>query len=381
MTATGRLAGATWAAGARSCGRPASRPGRARRRRARRPAALRVRRAGHGSRIRSATSRRSSIGVDVPPVTPTMRRVREDRRVGQVADALDLDGRRAGDLAQAGQLLGVGARATADDDHQVDLAGRLEGVLLAADRDRADRVDDLELVGARDHEGGEPLELPGRLGGLRDERHPLAPRDGGLPLLLLVDDDRVGREAEQADDLGVLRRAEQDDGVALLDELAQLALLLDDPGAGAVDDLEAALLGALHDVRADAVGADDDGRAVVDVVERCRRSGCRAPGGRGRRPRCGRPGRGCASPCRRPTPPSPCRSPRARRSRSRCASRCGLPRPYPCPDYRTGSRRDPCLRFGRRGWLDGGRCRLVRGAGAFRPSMWPRVNTRGSKPG
>ena len=77
-----------------------------------------------------------------------------------------------------------------------------------------------------------------------------------------------GREAEQPDDLGVLGRAEQDDRVALLDELGQLALLLDDPGAGAVDDLEAALLGALHDVRPDAVGADDDGRAVVDVVER-----------------------------------------------------------------------------------------------------------------
>ena len=45
-------------------------------------------------------------------------------------------------------------------------------------------------------------------------------------------------------------------------------MLLDDPGARAVDDLEAALLGALHDVRADAVGADDDRRAVVDVVER-----------------------------------------------------------------------------------------------------------------
>ena len=61
---------------------------------------------------------------------------------------------------------------------------------------------------------------------------------------------------------------EQDDRVALLDELGQLALLLDDPGAGAVDDLEAAFVGALHDVGAHAVGADDDRRAVVDVVER-----------------------------------------------------------------------------------------------------------------
>ena len=49
---------------------------------------------------------------------------------------------------------------------------------------------------------------------------------------------------------GCFGRAEQDDRVAVLDELDQLALLLDDPRAGAVDDLEAALLGALHDVRA-----------------------------------------------------------------------------------------------------------------------------------
>ena len=67
---------------------------------------------------------------------------------------------------------------------------------------------------------------------------------------------------------GCLGVPEQDDRVAVLDELDQLALLLDDPRAGAVDDLEAALLGAFHDVRPDAVGADDDGRAVIDVVER-----------------------------------------------------------------------------------------------------------------
>ena len=86
-----------------------------------------------------------------------------------------------------------------------------------------------------------------------------------------------GAKPEQADDLGVLRRAEQDDRVALLDELDELLLLLDHPGAGAVDDLEAARLGALHDVRPDAVGADDDRGAVVDVVERVDGLDARAP--------------------------------------------------------------------------------------------------------
>ena len=190
------------------------------------------------------------------------------RRVGQVADALDLDRGGPGDLAQAGQLLGVGARAAADDDHQVDLAGRLEGVLLAADRDRADGVDDLELVGARDHERGQLLELPGRLGGLGDEGHPLARAGWPPPILLLVDDDRVGGEAEQPDDLGMLRACRAGRSCSRPRRAGELALLLDHPGAGAVDDLEAALLGAFHDVRTDAVGADDDRRAVVDVVER-----------------------------------------------------------------------------------------------------------------
>ena len=82
-----------------------------------------------------------------------------------------------------------------------------------------------------------------RLGALADERHALGARDA-LPVLLLVDDDRVGREPEQPDHLGVVGRAQEHDRVALIDELLQLALLLDDPRAGAVDDLQAALLGA-----------------------------------------------------------------------------------------------------------------------------------------
>ena len=191
----------------------------------------------------------------------------ERGRVVEVARVLDLDRVRPGDLAQPGELLGVRGVPAADDHHQLHLAGELEGVLLAPDRDRAHGVEDLELVRAADHERRELLELPGRLGRLGDQGHPLAARDLD-PVRLLVDDDRVGREAQQADDLGVLRGAEQDDRVALLDELLELALLLDDPGAGAVDDLEAALLGALEDLGLDAVGADDDRRAVVDVVER-----------------------------------------------------------------------------------------------------------------
>ena len=99
------------------------------------------------SRIRSATSRRSSIGVEVPPVTPTISRAVERRRRRSGRGRPRSGSRGVPAIShEPRQLLGVGARAAADDDHQVDLAGRLERVLLAADRDRADRVDDLELV-------------------------------------------------------------------------------------------------------------------------------------------------------------------------------------------------------------------------------------------
>ena len=66
---------------------------------------------------------------------------------------------------------------------------------------------------------------------------------------------------------GWFGRAQQDDRVALVDELAQLLLLGDDPCAGPVDDLEALRLGAIEDIGPHAVGADDNGRTVVDVVE------------------------------------------------------------------------------------------------------------------
>ena len=171
------------------------------------------------SRIRSATAWRSSIGVEVPPVTPTTARPSNTAGVGQVAGALDLDRRRAGDLAQPGQLLGVRAGAAADDDHQVDLARPVHRVLLAPDRDRADGVDDLQLVARAGHERGELLELPRRLRALARSAPSASCAGSPLPVLFLVDHDRVGREAEQADDLGVLGRAEEHDRVALLDEL------------------------------------------------------------------------------------------------------------------------------------------------------------------
>ena len=117
----------------------------------------------NSSRTRCATFSRSSIGVDVPPVTPTMRALAE-RHVGrQVLGAFDLDRVGAGDLAEARQLLGIRRRPAADDDHDVDFPRGFERVLLPADRDRADGVDDLELVASRHHVGGELLELPGRL--------------------------------------------------------------------------------------------------------------------------------------------------------------------------------------------------------------------------
>ena len=49
-----------------------------------------------------------------------------------------------------------------------------------------------------------------------------------------------GAKPSRPDDLGVVGRAQQDDRVAVLDQPGQLLLLLGHPGAGAVDDLQAA---------------------------------------------------------------------------------------------------------------------------------------------
>ena len=88
-----------------------------------------------------------------------------------------------------------------------------------------------------------------------------------VPLRFLVDHDGVRRMAQQADRLGMLGRTEEDDRVALIDELLELALLGQHPRAGAVDDLQPALFRAGHDRRRHAVGADHDRRSGVDLVE------------------------------------------------------------------------------------------------------------------
>src|SRR5664280_1078968 len=101
---------------------------------------------------------------------------------------LHLDGGCPDDLAQPGQLPRVGGLSPAHDHDEVDRLRQLDRVLLPADRDRADAVDDLEFVGPVHHERGQALELPGRLGGLGDERHPLLARDP-VPVRLVVDDE------------------------------------------------------------------------------------------------------------------------------------------------------------------------------------------------
>ncbi len=254
--------------GARSSGRPASRRDRARRGPARRHAAARLGRAGHLE---------DPLG-DVAQVL--------DRRRGAARDADDPRRSRT-----APGRSGRGRSRSGSPSVPAISHSRVSSLVLALDRPPTTTIRStspaassvscwrrivtgqtvLTILSSWARETMKAASCSNFQGGWVDcemSAIRLRARDGRLPLLLLVDDDRVGREAEQPDDLGVLGRAEQDDRVAVLDELDQLALLLDDPRAGAVDDLETALLGAFHDVRPDAVGADDDGRAVVDVVER-----------------------------------------------------------------------------------------------------------------
>src|SRR5439155_26643049 len=92
----------------------------------------------------------------------------------------------AGESVMNGERLGVCARSDDDIEHQVDIPRGLDRVLLAADRDGANGVDDLQLVAAAHQERRELLELPGRLGRLGDQRHPLLARVLRFPLVYFV---------------------------------------------------------------------------------------------------------------------------------------------------------------------------------------------------
>ena len=140
-----------------------------------------------------------------------------------------------------------------------------DGILLSPDRHRADRVDHLELMAPRYEERGKSLEFPGWLGGLGDQCHALPPRDRS-PILLFVDEDRIRREAEQADHLRVIRRAEQDNLIALVDEACELAMLLGDPSTGAVDDLKSAGTSTFKNLRRYAVRTNDHGCTFVYII-------------------------------------------------------------------------------------------------------------------
>ena len=100
------------------------------------------------ARIRSATSRRSSIGVEVPPVTPTTRAAveRRRRRSGRGRSRSGWRGVPAISHSRVSSLVLRSMRPPTTTIRSTS-RGRLERVLLAADRDRADGVDDLELVG------------------------------------------------------------------------------------------------------------------------------------------------------------------------------------------------------------------------------------------
>ena len=125
-------------------------------------------------------------------------------------------------------------------------------------------------MAAAHHERGQLLELPGRLRGLAEQRHLLAARYL-LPILFLVHDKRVGGEAEQADHFGVAGRSQQHDRIALVDQALDLALFLDHPRARSVNDVEVAGFGPGEHLGANAVGSNDDGRALCDFVERIAR--------------------------------------------------------------------------------------------------------------
>ena len=84
----------------------------------------------------------------------------------QLVGALDVEGARAVDRGQLGEVLGVRRRLAADDDHHLDLARERLDLALAVLRvgaDRVDRANFVVLLAELAHDLGEAGTVPGRL--------------------------------------------------------------------------------------------------------------------------------------------------------------------------------------------------------------------------
>ena len=186
--------------------------------------------------------------------------------IGQPLRRFNLHGARAADFTETRELLRVGASCAADNDHELHLLGSGDGVLLASNRDRANCVDDLQLVAARNKEGRQALKLPWWLGGLGNQGHALATRNGG-PVLLFVDEDGVGGKPKQPNNLRVIRGAEENDLVPLLYQPRKFTMLLRHPGAGAVDYFEPTLCCTTENLRGHPMRANHDGGPRSDLIK------------------------------------------------------------------------------------------------------------------
>ena len=171
----------------------------------------------------------------------------------------------AGHLDQLGQLDGVGGMASADHDHGLGALGlELVDVALAILGRPADGVEDEDGGAAATQVGGEPLELVGEHGRLRDHADLLAERGQRVDVRLAADDMALALGvAQESDDLGVGRVAEDDGGEAALGVEADLAGDDADVRAGGVAELEPERLEVGAALGRDAVGADDHDRSVL----------------------------------------------------------------------------------------------------------------------
>src|SRR2546425_2392759 len=160
-------------------------------------------------------------------------------------------------LGKVDELARVRRILPAHDDDRVDQLRELARGMLALHSHRADGVEDLRLLRDLRDVRDEVLERPRRLRGLRDHAGFLHPREL-LPLVLGLDDDGIWREAAETHDLGVLERAEDDHGVALVGELFGETLRAQDQRAGRVDALETLRLDLRPRLRRDAMRAYDD---------------------------------------------------------------------------------------------------------------------------